>query len=131
MALFKKTEKKAEKSAEEPKAVTTVAAKDSAKETAQTPPPASVRVLLSARITEKATDLAMQNVYSFNVALGATKRQIMEAVKVLYKVTPVKVRTISIPRKVVSHPRLRKEGFSNLGKKAYVTLKKGDTISLK
>lgn len=92
--------------------------------------PVSTHVLLSARVTEKATDLAAHGVYAFNVTLGANKRQVMEAVKALYKVQPVAVRMVKVARKSTSHPRMRKQGVSTLGKKAYVTLKKGDTISL-
>jgi len=92
--------------------------------------PRAAHVLISARVTEKATDLAQKGVYAFNIKLDANKRQVMDAVKALYKVTPVAVRMISVPRKTVRHPRRGVNGVSKLGKKAYVQLKKGDTISL-
>lgn len=91
---------------------------------------AASSALLSVRVTEKATDLAGTNVYVFNVALNATKPQVAQAIRALYKVTPVAVRMVSVPRKDVRHARRGVVGTSNLGKKAYVQLKAGDTISL-
>jgi ribosomal protein L23 len=87
-------------------------------------------MLISARITEKATDLASQNVFVFNVKNNANKRQIIEAVKALYKVTPVNVRMVKVTAKEVRHARIGVVGTTGSGKKAYVQLKKGDTISL-
>lgn len=84
-------------------------------------------VLRSPRITEKATDEAeKRNAYVFNVNPSANKIEVKEAIKRLYSVTPVKVRIVSIPGKL----RTRKgiTGKSAEGKKAYVYLKKGETI---
>ena len=84
-------------------------------------------VLLRPRITEKASQMSMDhNVYTFEVPESASKRHIALAVKDFYKVTPVKVATVHIPRKsvVVRGQKGMKAG----GKKAYVYLKKGDKI---
>ncbi|HET8581412.1 MAG TPA: 50S ribosomal protein L23 [Candidatus Paceibacterota bacterium] len=92
--------------------------------------PKAAHALTRARITEKATELAMKNTFVFDVSLSANKRQVIEAMQALYKVTPVAVRMVRVPRKTVRHARRGTYGTTNLGKKAYVTLKDGDTISL-
>jgi large subunit ribosomal protein L23 len=85
-------------------------------------------VILSPRITEKATQIAEGNVYTFNITPSATKIQVKEAIIKLYKVTPIKVNVIKIrQRKVIVRG---KRGVQAGGRKAYVTLKKGDKIEL-
>lgn len=86
-------------------------------------------VLLRPRITEKAVIGADKSgVYVFNVTTDATKASIAASVKAAYKVTPVKVRTVTIhPRNVFIRG---KRGVTKGGKKAYVYLKKGDKIEL-
>ncbi|MCU0660057.1 MAG: 50S ribosomal protein L23 [Candidatus Pacebacteria bacterium] len=83
-------------------------------------------VLLKPRITEKAAMLSAQNVYTFDVALNATKKEVVKAIQTLYKFTPVKVSVAMVPSKKVfvrgNH------GIKKGGKKALVYLKKGDTI---
>ena len=88
-------------------------------------------IIKNPRITEKATVLVDQNAYTFDVAGDATKKEIAAAVKTLYKVTPIAVRTLSIPRSS-TNPRGRKgkPGMTGGGKKAYVYLKKGDKIEV-
>ncbi len=89
----------------------------------------SPNILRRPRITEKATNVSVNNVYTFDVATTANKPQIISAMKDVYKVTPIKVRVVTIPAKsVVSRKGVH--GTSKGGKKAYVTLKKGDTIEL-
>ena len=91
----------------------------------------SGQILKNPRITEKATLLVETRAYTFDVALDATKKDIAHAVKTLYKVTPVSVRTLSIPKSATS-PKGRngKVGYTCGGKKAYVYLKKGDKIEV-
>lgn len=85
-------------------------------------------VLISPRITEKATDIQMDhNAYTFNVLSSVTKQEVMQAVESVYGVKPVKVRMIKIPSKRVT-TRKGKRGLKSGGKKAYVSLKKGDSI---
>ena len=88
-------------------------------------------ILKNPRITEKAAALSTQNCYTFDVPKNATKNEIAKAIKAEYKVTPVAVRTVTIPTKRV-FPRTRKGkiGTTGGGKKAYVYLKKGDTIKV-
>lgn len=85
------------------------------------------QVLLNPRITEKASEKSMnQNVYVFNVDNRATKKDISKAVLSFYKVSPLKVSVVKIPRKEII---IRgKKGMRPGGKKAYVYLKKGDKI---
>ncbi len=84
--------------------------------------------ILGPRITEKAAYASENNVFVFNVAKDANKIQIRKAIKDMYKVSPTKIAiVVNKPKTVVFRGRLgKKSGF----KKAYVTLKKGDTIEL-
>jgi len=87
-------------------------------------------VITGPRITEKAVGLGDSNVYTFNVRRDATKYLVADAVKALYGVTPVKVNIVN------KKPAVRLAGARNRmvkvagQKKAYVYLKKGDTINL-
>lgn len=90
----------------------------------------SVHVLLSPRITEKGAYLSAHGAYVFHVAEDANKKEIAEAVRELYKVTPQKVRVARIPRKQVITRGTNRTGMTAGGKKAYVFLKKGETIEL-
>ncbi len=87
-------------------------------------------ILTSPRITEKASDMRERGVYAFDVAPRATKPGIIAAVKKAYGVSPRAVRIVTIPRKQVRHMRTGKYGMSKGGKKAYVYLKKGETITI-
>lgn len=69
-------------------------------------------------------------VYTFNIGERATKRDVMQAVQKLYKVTPRKVRVVSIPTKLKRNMRTGKSGVRGGGRKAYVYLKKGETIMI-
>ena len=84
-------------------------------------------VLLRPRVTEKASQQAMDNnVYTFEIPKSATKREVSKSIVDFYKVTPVKVAVVVIPRKNVIVRG--KRGKTSSGKKAYVYLKKGDKI---
>jgi len=80
-------------------------------------------------MTEKAA-LAQnkQNVYVFNVTLDANKKSVEQSIKAEYKVTPVKVRMAAIHAKPTFYRG--RPGVKSGGKKAYVYLKKGDTIAI-
>ncbi len=84
-------------------------------------------VLVRPRVTEKA---ALQgeklNVYAFEVTKIATKKSIIASIKEIYKVTPVRVHMVTIPKKRVFVRG--KHGVKGGGKKAYIYLKKGDKI---
>jgi len=83
-------------------------------------------IIIRPRITEKATFISEKNVHAFEVSSNATKKQVAEAVKAFYKVTPVKVNIVKNPAKEVF---IRgKKGVKSGVKKAYVYLKKGDKL---
>jgi ribosomal protein L23 len=87
-------------------------------------------VLVKPLITEKAVMHSDNNVYTFIVTRSATKFSISDAIKALYSVTPVKVNIVNkLPHAKLSRSRGRV--VSEVGyKKAYVYLKKGDSITL-
>ncbi|MEI6280543.1 MAG: 50S ribosomal protein L23 [bacterium] len=83
-------------------------------------------IIKNPRVTEKASFAFEQNVYTFDVSKSANKTEIKKAIFTLYKVHPVKVNVLSIPRKIVMSKG--KEGSKGGGRKALVYLKKGDKI---
>lgn len=86
----------------------------------------NAQVIKNPRVTEKGSFAMEQNVYTFEVTRSATKAEIRKAVFALYKVHPVKVNVLAIPRKKVM---LRgRAGWKGGGRKAFVYLKKGDKI---
>jgi large subunit ribosomal protein L23 len=90
----------------------------------------SSTILQGPRITEKGAYQGELGVYVFNVAKDANKAQIAEAVREVFKVTPRKVTVVAVPRKRSVTRGTNRKGMSAGGKKAYVYLKKGDTIEL-
>ena len=83
-------------------------------------------ILIRPRITEKASLVLENNVYTFEVASSATKLQVAGAIKIFYKINPIKIRIVRNPAKKVF---LRgKKGVKAGVKKAYVYLKKGEKI---
>lgn len=87
-------------------------------------------VIVGPRITEKTVAQGENNVYTFVVRRDATKYAVRDAVKALYKVTPVKVNIVNKkPAERMQGSRNRTKHVAGL-KKAYVYLKKGDTINL-
>ena len=87
-------------------------------------------VLVRPHFTEKSVGLGEKNVYTFEVSRSATKFAVRDAVKALYNVTPVKVNIVN------KAPATRRKGSTGRDvkvpgmKKAYVYLKKGDSITL-
>ena len=86
------------------------------------------RILLAPVVTEKATNMRDRNVYTFKVDGRANKIQIGQAVESLFEVSVESVRTVSVPRKPKRHGMF--SGFTSGWKKAYVTLRDGDSIDL-
>ncbi|KKU79822.1 MAG: 50S ribosomal protein L23 [Parcubacteria group bacterium GW2011_GWA2_47_7] len=86
-------------------------------------------ILLRPHITEKATDLSEKNVYAFEIARGANKAQVRQAVEKFYKVKPVKIAIIMGIAKYMKNRRTgRMQTKKTAIKKALVYLKKGDKI---
>lgn len=88
----------------------------------------TLAVIKKPRITEKSGVKAeSQNVYTFEVLKSATKTTIKEAIKDIYKVTPIKINIVNLPeKKVTSRGKI---GRKQSVKKAVVYLKKGDKIA--
>ncbi|MCH7529627.1 50S ribosomal protein L23 [Patescibacteria group bacterium] len=141
MALFSfKKEKKPENTEVKEKSVTTSARIHEKKEVTpdNTVPKKKLSseqsdlsfVLRRPRITEKATSQAQNGVYVFEVATTATKKIIADAVLHFYKVKPLKIRVTPIPKKIVPSRIKGRFGVRGAGKKAYVYLRKGDSIEI-
>ena len=83
-------------------------------------------VLRRPLITEKGTSLQAEGKYAFEVASGANKHQVKDAVEKAFKVTVLSVNVLMVPggsRKVG-----RRVVTTEPWKKAVVTLKPGDKI---
>ncbi len=88
-------------------------------------------LLVRPRITEKATALSERGVYVFEVSPRATKKTVAGAIEALYRVKPVRVHMVRLPQRNV--PAGSRGGFPGKAvaiKKAYVYLKKGETIDI-
>ncbi len=85
-------------------------------------------ILIRPLLTEKGTNLQESaNVYLFEVHPNATKVEIKDAVEKVFNVRVERVRTMNILGKA---KRFRRSlGRRRSWKKAYVTLKEGDTIN--
>ena len=84
-------------------------------------------------VTEKTTAMKEEsNRYVFEVSINANKQQIKKAVETMFEVRVKDVRTAIYrgKRSVVMNKAGRFEGFKPNWKKAYVTLKEGDSIDL-
>ena len=78
-------------------------------------------------ITEKGLALKeIDRTLCFEVADGASKQQIQEAVEQLFKVKVQRVRTMVVPGKM--RRRGRYTGYRSDWKKAYVTLREGEKM---
>ncbi len=86
-------------------------------------------VLIRPVVTEKSTDATDRGQYSFEVAAGANKLQIKDAVETAFKVKVYDVNVMVMPAKITR--RGSREIFRRTKwKKAVVTLKPGDRIQL-
>ena len=86
-------------------------------------------ILRHLRVTEKTALLSESGAYTFEVDPRFGKKEIAEAVKTIYKVTPIKINVISIPKQAGRMlARRGKRGTTPAVKKAIVTLKKGEKI---
>lgn len=83
-------------------------------------------IIKNPRITEKASFGIEQNVYTFDISSGANKTEIKKAIFSLYKVKPLRVNVLNVPKKNVMFKG--KKGVKGGGRKALVYLKKGDKI---
>lgn len=85
-------------------------------------------VIVRPHITEKATVSSEKSVYVFVVDPKSTKSLIKKSFESKYKISPIKITTVTIPSKSVF---VRGKVGSKSGyKKAYVYLKKGEKIEV-
>jgi len=85
-------------------------------------------VLRRPLITEKNTELQTKGKYAFEVAGESNKHQIKQAVEEAFKVKVTAVNVMTVPGKT---RRIgRRQVLTRSWKKAIVTLKSGDKISL-
>lgn len=87
-------------------------------------------VLKAPWMSEKALIGTERGVYVFAVPPEVTKTQVKAAVSSLYNVTPVKVAIVNLPAKKKALRTRRGFGARARRHKAYVYLKKGETITL-
>ncbi len=87
-------------------------------------------VIINPILTEKSLLAQANGLYYFWVHSKANKNQIAKAVKILFGVIPVKVRTFILRGKVKNLWRQRKKVTLPKRKKALVQLKAGEKIEL-
>ncbi len=85
-------------------------------------------IIKNPRVTEKASFNFEKNVYTFDVMKSATKSDIKKAIFALFKVNPVRVNVVSIPKQETKFKG--RVSMKDGGKKAYVYLKEGDKIEI-
>ena len=88
----------------------------------------ATKLIVSPRVTEKASLQSNSNAYTFVVSDSATKLALMDEIKKEYKVTPKAINITKLPAKNVFVRG--KFGVQSGVKKAVVFLKKGDTIKI-
>ena len=86
----------------------------------------TTKIIKNPRVTEKASFAQEQNIYTFDIAQSANKTEIKKAIFTLYKVKPIKVNILSVPKKNIMSKG--KVGVKSGGRKALVYFKKGDKI---
>lgn len=89
-------------------------------------------VLLRPVVSEKSTELASQNKYTFAVSTRSNKIEIRRAVEDRYRVHVASVRTVTMPAKEKGAGYVginkRRRGLTSPWKKAIVSLVEGDRI---
>ena len=89
-------------------------------------------VLLRPVVSEKSTDLAGLNKYTFEVSMRANKIEVRRAVEDRYNVRVASVRTVNMPAKEKGAGYVginkRRRGLASPWKKAIVTLAPGERI---
>ncbi len=85
-------------------------------------------VIVRPIVSERSYDLMEQGKYTFEVAKGACKQEIIDAVEKIFNVHVVKVNTMNVRGK---EKRVRyQSGMTRSWKKAIVTLAEGESIEI-
>ena len=90
----------------------------------------SLNIILSPLISEKSMNDVAKNRYTFKVAVSANKHSIRKAIEDQFKVNVIKISTITTKGRSVRGGARRTEILKQPFKKAIVTLKTGEKISL-
>ena len=91
------------------------------------------RIVKRPLVTEKSVAGTARSQYAFEVDQRANKHHIKAAVETIFKVTVLRVNTVSVPSKTgrnMRRPTRRPVALQGPWKKAIVTLKEGDKIEL-
>ncbi len=86
------------------------------------------QIIKSPVVTEKSTAQGAEGKYVFWVDTKANKKDVKEAVEKVFNVTVLGVNTQKVPGKLKRMGRF--SGKRPVRKKAYITLKQGDTIEI-
>ena len=124
MALFGKNTKKTPAKKTEKKSVTVKAAGEKALSNTKLE-----SIIKAPWLSEKALIGTERGIYVFAVPPEATKIQIKAAIERIYKVVPVKVNIVNLPGKTKALRSKRGLGKRPARHKAYIFLKKGETIT--
>ena len=90
-----------------------------------------INIIKNPRFSDKSARLSQDKVYVFEVSKDSNKHSISQAFQKKYNVIPEKINISKNPRKAVSFRRYRgNAGYRKEVKKAYIYLKKGDTITV-
>lgn len=87
-------------------------------------------IIVRPLITEKLMAATGAGQYAFQVDVRASKRQIMDAVRLFFKVDPIKVRTMRVKGKARRSMKTRKEARLADWKKVIVTIKPDQKIDV-
>lgn len=121
------TKKNIKEKTEEAKSKGVVVAEKLNKESAVSVGFSNSSIILKPRITEKSGDASQKlSAYTFEIKSSASKNEVAKAIKEFYKVIPLKINIINLPRKRIFSRG--KKGWSGGVKKAVVYLKKDDKI---
>ena len=84
--------------------------------------------ILTPLVTEKSTNLSVNNKVVFKVNSTANKRSVKKSIEKIFKVNVIKINIINKQRrfKTVRGKKVKVQGY----KKAIITLKKGQNIDL-
>ena len=94
----------------------------------------STQISVFPRATEKAYAQAKNNIYIFEVPLGANKQQIVAAIEAQFSVKIVNIKTLVQNGKAIRFSKGKRSQPGHTSrkdlKKAYVTLAEGDKINI-
>jgi len=91
-----------------------------------------IEIIKRPAVTEKAMNLQSKSQYVFFVDVNANKIQIKQAIENMFEVDVVSVRTVRVKGKVKTRITKRglQRGTTALRKKAYISLKTGQSIDV-